>query len=825
VRLSIDDTELPEAAAALRSALTALRLELVEDVGAADVFVGAYGDRYGPIEPGHGVSRLEQDYLAAGTRPRLVYVLPGDGARDQHLALLLTRIQVDDLASYRRVSGVEELARLAADDVTMVLTEAFTGAEEAPAGEPTSAGPPPRARIPAPWHRMIGRDLDLAEVCRRLRGPARLVTITGPGGIGKSRLAIDVAARIAPDFVDGAWFVDLVGSRDPAVVAPTIAHALGVREAAGALPVESLKSYLSSMSALLLLDSFETVLSAAPLVVDLLAAAPDLRVLVTSRGVLRVRGEHEYSLAPLSVPAAGDTDPATSPALELFLERAVGANPGRVLTPSEQAAAAQICRRLDGVPLSLELAAARTRVLTLAALLGKLERALDVLGSGPVDLPERQRALRTTLDWDHDLLGAEERVVFRRLAVFPRTVTLSAAEAVIGDAAIDVMDGLDGLVGKSLVRSTAPHPISHDPEFVMIQTVHDYAHERLVASGEHEEVHARHAHYVLERAEQATAARPVELDDWLAALEHEHSDLRVALDWADRALQVDVLLRLVAALGKFWMLHSHFSEGRRWVERALALSAGQRTALRAEILDTAGALSRARGVYEVAEAQYREALAIREELGDPAETSAALRHIGNIAYDRGDVDGADDYWHRSLALLEGSGDDVRRMSSLNNLGVLAHHRGEQETAIQRFEEALGIATRLAATDPLARAQMNVAIARNSLGQHEQAREMARSAVVSYAALEDTWDLVDALDTLAGAVGPAGEVELAAFLFGGANALRAALDVRRPKYEQREYLASVAAVREMDPDAYDRGYGQGARASLDQIVARATGGGR
>lgn len=820
VRLSIDGQELPEVARTLGDALTALRMQLVEDVIDADVFVGAYGDRYGPIDPRHGVSRLEQDYLAAGDRPRLVYVLPETGQRDQHLTLLLSRIQVDDLASYRHVANADELAKLVADDVTMVLTEAFTETG-APAPRRRS-DPPPRARIPAPWHRLVGRERELQEVSDRLSGPARLLTLTGPGGIGKSRLAIEVAARLAPDFTDGAWFVDLAGGRDPAVVAPTIAHGLGVRESAGALPVQSLKSYLASMHALLLLDSFETVLAAAPLVVDLLAAAPDLRVLVTSRGVLRIRGEHEYPLAPLEVPTRGSTDPAASAALDLFLERAAGASPGRVLTEQEAHAAAEICRRLDGVPLALELAAARTRVLSPSALLGRLERALDVLESGPVDLPERQRALRTTLDWDYDLLADEERVVFRRLAVFPRGFTLNGAEAVAGHGGTDVMDGLDGLVGKSLVRTAEPHPVSQEPSFIMLQTVRDYAHERLQASGEHDDISARHAQHVLSRVAQAASAPPADLEDWLTALEHEHADLRVALEWADRAVDVDVLVRLASGLGTFWRMHCHFSEGRRWIDRAITLSAGQRTALRADLLVSAGYLSRARGDYDVAETQYRNALAIREEIGDPVAVGVVLRLVGNIAYDRGDVDRADEYWHRSLALLEDVDDDIGRLGALNNLGVLAHHRGDQQLAIHRFEQALEIADRLGASDPRARAQMNIAIARNTLGDHAGARDAARSAVTIYADLEDTWDLVDALDTLATAVGSLGDIEDAGWLFGGAHALRSALDVRRPSYEQTEYDLSVATVRERDPETFDRAHRSGQKASLRQIAARASG---
>ncbi len=828
VHLSIDDVELPREAQAVRAALAPLRADLdVPDVREADIFVGVYGDRYGEIDLERGVSGLEADYLAAGRRPRLVYVMPGSDRRDDHLALLLKRIQADDLTSYRRVSDADELARLVADDVSMVLMEAFTGGTpsipqqaSAPAAETGGPRPGPRARIPAPWHRLVGRDREVEEVCSLITREARLVTLTGPGGIGKSRLAIEVAACCEGQFRDGAWFVDLAGVRDPALVAPTVAHALGVRESAGALPVQSLKTYLASMQALILLDSFENVTTAAPLVLDLLASAPGVRFFVTSRSVLRVRGEQEYPLPPLRTPEAGDTDPAHSAALELFLERAAAANPHRAMSDADRAAAAEICRRLDGVPLSLELAAARTRLLPPTTLLGRLAHALDVLGDGPLDLPERQRALRTTLDWDHALLSEEEQVVFRRLAVFPRDFTLWGAEAVIDEPALDVLDLLDSLVGKSLVRTTDAEPVTGEPCFVMLSTIREYAHEHLAESGEADDVHSRHAQGVLRVVERAARNGPAELEGWLGILEHHHDDIRVALDWADRSRDVETLLRLAASLGPFWRAHCHFSEGRRWLDRALALSAGQRTDLRSDLLNGAAYLSRARGDYDVAERQYRESLEIREEQGDPAAISASLRFLGNVAFDRGDVESAEGWWRRSLEALDGVDDVVRRASVLNNLGVAAHHRGADAEAIELYDEVQELSKQMGSVELLARARMNTATALLSLGELDRAARVARDAVEGYATLDDTWDLVDAVDVLASALGLAGRTAEAGWLYGGAAGLRAALDVRRPLTEERAHVETIARVKEIAPDDFEKAYAEGSCASLDQIVEHA-----
>lgn len=429
--------------------------------------------------------------------------------------------------------------------------------------------------------------------------------------------------------------------------------------------------------------------------------------------------------------------------------------------------------------------------------------------------------MRTTIDWDHDLLSLEEQVLFRRLSVFPRQFTLAAAEAVTADSGLDVMDGIDSLLGKSLLRARDPSARG-EPIFVMLQAVHDYAYERLEESGELDEFRRRHALHVLARAERAVSAPPSEAERWLATLESEHADIRAALNWADRSLDVDVLLRLTAALGSFWRAHCHFSEGRRWLDRAMSLSAGQRTETRVALLNAAGFLSRARGDYDTADAQYREGLAIRQELGAANKVAGSMRFIGNVAYDRGDLEEAERWWRLSLTTLEGTGDESRRMSVLNNLGIVAHHRGEDEAAIELYEETLAYAQKLGAAEHRARSQMNMALSLSALGRLDEARESAAAAVKIYAALDDTWDLVDALDVLAGAVGRAGGTAESGWLFGGASSLRSALDVRRPASEQYDYDLAVEYSRKHDPDVFDAAFSEGTCATLSGIVERVTG---
>lgn len=843
VQVSIDPFELPAELVAVRAALGPLHVDVQPgDPASSDVFVGVYGDAYGTIDRSTGLSRLEEEYLGAGARPRLIYVREDTGAREPHLSVLLARIQADDLTSYRRFSDAAELGALLGDDLAVLLTEAFAESLEQPAGiralpaqrTPTEVAPtpsgrrPPRSRIPAPWHRIVGRERELADLQTMLRSGLRLVTLTGPGGIGKSRLSLEVARLVEGEYPDGVWFVDLAGIRDPALLAPTIAHALGVRESAGVSPVHSLKSYLSTMRALLLLDCFETVAAGAPLVVDLLAAAPGVQAIVTSRSVLRVRGEQEYPLAPLALPSAdgahGDGADVDGAALELFLERVVAANPSLRLDAVQRAASAEICRRLEGVPLSLELAAARTRVLPPSVLLGRLTRALDELTSGPVDLPERHRTLRTTIDWDHDLLGIEEQVLFRRLSVFPRRFGMDAAGAVIGDTGVDVMESLDAMVGKSLLRAVEPRP-SGEPRFMMLEAVREYAAERLAESGEADDVARRHAQWYLEVAERAAGAGPAEEGAAMVALEDEHDDLRVALSWAERTTEVDVLVRLAAALGPFWGAHCHFSEGRRWLDRALGLTAGHRTRTRVALLESSGVLARARGDHDAAEQLYGEALEILRGLGDaPVGVAHALRYLGNVAFDRGDLARAQQLWHESLAGLDAAGEPAERMSVVNNLGVVAHLEGDQQAAIGHYEEALAIAVRTGATEAAARYQMNLGLATSAAGDHARGAALCREGIRAFAALQDTWDLVDALESLAMVLAAAGTLDRAAWLFGGSAGLRAALDVPRPAAEEAAYVASRTRLRDADPQRFDAAEREGSRAGLREIVdvALATG---
>src|SRR6266852_4875421 len=452
----------------------------------------------------------------------------------------------------------------------------------------------PQSRLPAPLTPLVGREQEIAAVCALLWRPeVRLVTLTGTGGVGKTRLALGVAAAVNADFADGICFVALAPLIDPGLVLSTIAQALGVQEQGSRPLLEGLQDHLREKQLLLLLDNFEQVVSAAPVVAELLVAAPRLRVLMTSRTSLHLSGEHEFAVPPLSLPDLRDLPPLDRltqyGAIRLFIERAQAVKSDFALTKENAAAIAAICHQVDGLPLAIELAAGRSKLFSPQALLPRLRNRLKLLVGGAQDLPLRQQTLRGTIAWSYDLLDQAEKILFRRLAVFVGGCTLEAAEAVCHpdrDLEGDVLDAVERLVDKSLLRQEAQ--ADGEPRLLMLETIREYALERLAASGETEATRRRHADYYLALAEQAEPLLAGEQQvPWLNRLEQEHENLRAALTWvfqeaggADLHLKAalrEQTLRLVGALWSFWYIHCHYREGKQWLQAALALMAQRST--------------------------------------------------------------------------------------------------------------------------------------------------------------------------------------------------------------------------------------------------------
>jgi predicted ATPase/class 3 adenylate cyclase len=540
--------------------IDALRARMALHTGTADE---RNGDYFGPA-----VNRVARLLSAGHGGQVLLSLATQELVRNQ----LPTGTWLRDLGERRLkdLSRPERIFQLAAPDLPPEFPPLRT-LESSPNNLPLQHTP------------LIGREREVEEVCARLRSPGvRLLTLTGPGGAGKTRVGLQAAAELLMEFEDGIFFVALAAIADPALVASTIARTLGLTDGAQP-PEELLKGYLHDRQTLLVLDNFEQVLESVPLLDELLSAAPSLKILATSRTPLRLYGEHEFPVPPLSLPDPGSLPPVERltqyGALRLFVERARAVKPDFSLTKENAPAVVEICARLDGLPLAIELAAARIKLLPPQAMLSRLGNRLKLLTGGARNLPQRQRTLRSAIEWSYELLDEGEKILLGRLAVFSGGSTLEAVEAVCdarGDLPVDVLDGASSLLEKSLLRQE--EGLEGEPRFAMLETVHEYAREKLEESGEAEEIKRAHAEYFLTLAREADPELkgPGQLE-WLQRLEAEHDNMRDALGWALQREETELVLRLGGALWWFWFVRGHYSEGRRWLEEAL--TAGGRARL------------------------------------------------------------------------------------------------------------------------------------------------------------------------------------------------------------------------------------------------------
>jgi predicted ATPase len=608
----------------------------------SDIFIGLYWQRYGWIGPDMEISGLEDEFRLSGSIPRLLYVKTPAPEREPGLAAMIAELQAEGTDSYRSFRTPRELGRLVRDDLALLLSEAFTrpGAR----GGATSArsegdGRAPRS-LPVTSTSLIGREREIAEVSELLQSPdVRLVTLTGPGGVGKTRVAIAVGERLDHRFPKGTAFVSLAAIDAPELVLPRVAAAVGAQMVSERPALDVLIDHFGDDPALLVLDNLEQIVGVAPLLDELLARCQGVEILATSRTVLRLGAEHEYPVDALTVPAFSEPQPtdelASLPAVQLFVDRAKAVHHNFSLTEDNIAAIVEICRLVDGLPLAIELAAARTRLLQPPALLARLERSLDALGTGSVDLPERQRTLRATVEWSFGLLDEAELRMLATMSVFVDGWTLEAAVDVADLTEDRTLDLLDALAGHSLIAVDAVDP---GPRFHMLVAVREPAGEHLAASDDLADVERRHAEHF--GAFVANAEWPAEGQaEWAERVRADEENLRVAIRWF-LAHDVSPLPHMFRILWLFWQMRGRMPEGRAWIDEVQHKADGLDDRARAELLFTSAITAVEVGDDESALAAIDGLNGLEGHIDDPYLESAAQLAISWILPIVDDFDGA-----------------------------------------------------------------------------------------------------------------------------------------------------------------------------------------
>ncbi|MDQ5854100.1 MAG: tetratricopeptide repeat protein [Chloroflexota bacterium] len=764
-------------------------------------------------------------------------------------AVTLAKIEADERRPSQQIAErLADALQLTAEEQAVFL-EVVRGERLADAlavsTRPVAAAPPPpgqpawQARshnLPRQRYQLIGRERELAEVCALLaRDDVGLVTLTGPGGTGKTRLGLQVATALLGDFPDGVWFVDLAPISDPALIPATITVTLGLKETRGEALTERLTTYLRDKQILLVLDNFEQVVAAAPLVAELLNAAPRVKALVTSRSALHLYGEQEYPVPPLAVPDRSHPLPIEQltqyGAIQLFIQRARSVKPDFQVTSTNAPATAEICACLDGLPLAIELAAARVKLFPPQALLGRLAQRLKLLTGGACDLPARHQTLRGAIDWSYHLLTPDEQTLFARLGVFVGGWTVAAAEAVCPGAGDDpgaVLDHLASLVDKSLVRQQ--EGLAGEPRFTLLETIREYALEHLEASGEAEALRRQHARYYLGWVEALQAQfRPAHQRALLAQVAAETSNLAAALEWTVDRDELDLGLRLVDALD-FWTMGAFVPAERALKQALLSRHTTLPPRQRAQALGHLGRMAWYRGDYAQALAYLEEGLALCRDHGDPAELAQMLRSVADVHREQGEYARAEPLYAEALARCEALGDTYGIAATYHARGELALLQGDYARALPLAQAALALFRELGVQWGIIHGLFNQGVAAQHLGDVAEARRSFQESLRLAQTLEHVKFIAVGLIGCAGVAVAAepqhghgtGDAERAIHLLGAAEARYAEMGQHDMTQGQRQvYAGAMTAARaHLDDATWERAWAEGRAMTLEQAVAYA-----
>src|SRR5262245_57599720 len=794
----------------------------------SDVFIGLYWQRYGEAAPGMQVSGLEEELVLSRDLPRLLYIKAPAPDREPRLADLLARIRQEALVSYRGFRTPSELGRLVRDDLAVLLSERFAAAR--PAAAPAPARPaapvPARSRGPRPLPvgttSLVGREQVIREVAALIERPgARLVTLTGPGGVGKTRLAVAVGERLRDRFDAGTAFVPLAAVTDPGLVLAAVGRAVDADLAGTGSPVEALAEQIGDGAWLLILDNLEQVTGAARDLGELLARCPSVTILATSRTVLGLGAEQEYPVPPLPLPAGPATAPvaelAASPAVALFVDRARAVHPGFTLTPGNAAAVAEICRRLEGLPLAIELAAARTRLLDPGTLLRRLTASLDALGTGAVDLPERQQTLRATVEWSVGLLDDAERSLLETMAAFVDGWTVEAVAQVAG---------LDEDRALELSEALARHSLIYmddggaSPRSRMLETIRVFVAERLAARPDAGEIGRRHADYYRVLAERADRPlRGTGHDALLDRMQAEAGNLAAAVRWYLGNDPVP-LPHLFRVLWSFWFLREHIPEARGWVDQLLPTADSLGPQARAELMWTAAVTANEVGDDAAALAARRNLEPLLETIEDPFLRAVGVLAMAWTSPITGDYDGARREASASLAQLRRQDEPFWTAQASADLGAVEMAVGRYDDALGHLREMRDLAERFGYPWLAAWSRVLTGTVAVAQGRLDQARDLLDEALDQGESANITSSMALGLIAFARLALADGDPGRAALLAAAAEGLRrrAGLQVW-PVLRQGE-AELVTQIREALGASFDEKYAAGTRLSRREAVAAA-----